>query len=123
MLSILVVDDNAINAKLLRLVLEARGWSVRVAGNAAETMHALRAQRPDVTMLDVQLPGVDGLTLLARLRDDPEWRDLRVAIVTSYASSLDEARARAAGCDAFIPKPIDTRSIADIVLHLAQPLP
>lgn len=120
MLSILVVDDNAINAKLLRLVLEARGWHVRVAGNAAEALHELRLARPDVALLDVQLPGVDGLTLLTRLRDDPAWRDLPVAMVTSYASSLDEARARAAGCDAFVPKPIDTRSIGDLVLNLAN---
>lgn len=118
MISILVVDDNAINAKLLRLVLEARGWHVRVAGNAAEAMHELRLARPDVVLLDVQLPGVDGLTLLSRLRDDPVWHDLPVAMVTSYASALDEARARAAGCNAFVPKPIDTRSIGDLVLNL-----
>jgi CheY-like chemotaxis protein len=108
MLSILVVDDNAINA------------TVRVAGNAAEAVHELRSLRPDVLLLDVQLPGVDGLTLLTRLRDDPHWRDLPIAMVTSYASAIDEERARAAGCDAFVSKPIDTRTIGDLVLNLAQ---
>ena len=117
--TVLVVDDNRINAKLLRLTLEAHGCLVRVAHDAPGARAALAAWTPDVLLLDVQLPGEDGLALTRILRAEPATREIPIAIVTAYASAADEERAYAAGADAYVRKPIDTREIVRLVETLA----
>lgn len=112
---ILIVDDNAINQKLVRVLLQADGYDVRVAASGAE-MHALLATfRPRLILMDIQLPGEDGLQLTRRLKADPATRDIVVIAVTAYAMKGDDARAAAAGCDGYVTKPIDTRLLPALV--------
>jgi CheY-like chemotaxis protein len=118
---ILVVDDNAVNAKLLSFVLARAGYPVRVAGNAAEALAALDEFAPHLVLMDLQMPGMDGLALTRRLRADPKWRSLIIIAVTAYAMVGDRERALEAGCDDYVTKPIDTRTLpARIVQFLGQ---
>lgn len=112
---ILVVDDNAVNQKLARVALEVAGFEVRVAADAAETEAAVAAALPDLILMDVQLPGVDGLTLTRRLKADPKTRGIVIVALTAYAMKGDEQKAREAGCDGYIAKPIDTRALPVLV--------
>lgn len=118
--SILVVDDNPQNAKLVSFLLRARGYAVRTAGTADEALAMLEREVPGLILMDLQLPGMDGLTLTRKLKADPRTRDTVIVAFTAYAMKGDEARAREAGCDAYITKPIDTRSLpAQIAEFLA----
>jgi CheY-like chemotaxis protein len=112
---LLAVDDNPRNLRLLRRLLEGEGYEVRTAGSAEEALEVLRGWRPRVVLLDIQLPGMDGYELTRRIRADPALGDLPVVAVTSFAMADDGARAVAAGCDAWVAKPIDTRTFPAIV--------
>lgn len=119
--SILVVDDNPQNCKLLSFLLSDHGYSVRLAANADEALAAIAAQTPRLILMDVQLPGMDGLTLTRKLKADPQTRGIFVVALTASAMKGDEERAREAGCDAYVTKPIDTRSLPDkIAEYLAS---
>lgn len=116
--NILVVDDNAANLKLIAFLLSSRGHSVRVAANAEEALAAIDRDVPEVILMDVQLPGMDGLSLTRKLRADPATAHVVIVAVTAYAMRGDEERALAAGCDDYVSKPIDTRSLPDRVAAL-----
>jgi signal transduction histidine kinase/ActR/RegA family two-component response regulator len=103
---VLVVDDNEVNRKVLRVMLDHFPCDVIEAGDAQASLLAVRAQRPDVILMDVQLPGMDGLAATALLRADPETHSIPVIAVTAHAMPGDEDRALAAGCIAYISKPI-----------------
>ena len=113
--SILIVDDNAINLKLLRLTLKVEGYDVQTAVDAEQAMAVLAVFRPRLVLMDLQLPGMDGLDLTRRLKADPATRDAIIVAVTAYAMKGDEQRALDAGCDGYVTKPIDTRTLPDIV--------
>ncbi len=118
---ILVVDDNALNLKLVRFLLVKRGYRVRTAVDAGEALSALAAQIPDLILMDLQLPGIDGLELTRRIRERPELRDLPIVAVTASAMRGDEERALAAGCNGYVAKPIDTQTFPLLVeAHLAR---
>jgi CheY-like chemotaxis protein len=104
--SILVVDDNATNLKLMKFMLTARGHDVRTAENAEQAREVLQGQLPDVVLMDLQLPGLDGLTLTRELRELPRTKDLVIVAVTAYAMKGDEERGYLAGLDGYITKPI-----------------
>jgi two-component system cell cycle response regulator DivK len=106
--SILVVDDNVANLKLMRLLLRHQGYEVEISTGAAQALATLETFRPRVILMDLQMPGVDGLELTRRLKADPATRDITIVAVTAYAMKGDEAQARAAGCDGYVTKPIDT---------------
>lgn len=112
---VLIVDDNPTNLKLLSYVLSSQGFEVQTAGDAVAALAALQARRPRVILMDLQLPGMDGLELSRRLKADPETRDIVILAVTAYAMKGDEQRARAAGCDGYVAKPIDTRTFPALV--------
>ncbi len=112
---ILIVDDNDINLKLLRLVLEAEGYQVRTAVDGPGALATLASFSPRLILLDLQLPGMDGLTVARRLKADPATRGIIIIAVTSYAMKGDDARARAAGCDDYVTKPIDTQALPLLV--------
>ncbi len=117
---ILVVDDNAQNAKLLSFLLARNGYDVRVAADAAGALALLAGFRPRLILMDLQLPVVDGLELTRRLKADPATRDIVIIALTAYAMKGDEEKARAAGCDGYVTKPIDTRTLPGVVArHLA----
>jgi CheY-like chemotaxis protein len=112
---ILVVDDHPINLKLVRVVLQNQGYEVHVAEDAEEAVELLRTIRPRLILMDLQLPGMDGYELTRRLKSAAETRDIPVVAVTSYAMKGDERRAREAGCDGYLSKPIDTEALPGIV--------
>jgi CheY-like chemotaxis protein len=116
---ILIVDDNPSNTKLLAFLLSTRGYEVRAAANAEEALATLAHWKPRLILMDLQLPGMDGLTLTRQLKADPATSAIPIIAATAYAMKGDEERARAAGCDGYITKPIDTRQLPiDIARYL-----
>ena len=107
--SILIVDDSIDNLDLSRMLLELEGYSVRTAENAEEAMRVLAAFHPSLILMDIQLPGMDGLELTRRLRHRAEFEDVVIVALTAYAMKGDDRKAREAGCDGYITKPINTR--------------
>jgi len=121
---LLIVDDNAINLKLVRVLLEGEGYEVRVAADADEALAILTQFRPRLILMDIQLPGMDGLTLTRMLKANPSMRDIIILGLTAYAMKGDEERILAAGCDGYIAKPVDTRRLpAMIGSYLHPPTP
>jgi two-component system cell cycle response regulator DivK len=112
---ILVVDDNVANATLITFLLTAHGYDVRSAADATEALVAVGDFAPRLILMDVQLPGMDGLSLTRKLKGDPTTRDIVIVAVTAYAMKGDDERARAAGCDGYVSKPIDTRTLPGVV--------
>ncbi|MFL5307084.1 MAG: response regulator [Polyangia bacterium] len=117
---ILVVDDNQANATLISFLLTKKGYDVRTAGDAVEALAILRAFSPRLIMMDLQLPGMDGLELTRRLKADPITRPIVVVALTAYAMKGDDDRAREAGCDGYVSKPIDTRALPALVSKFLQ---
>jgi CheY-like chemotaxis protein len=117
---ILIVDDNAINLKLLRLTLKVAGYEVQTAVDAEQAMTVLTTFRPRLVLMDLQLPGMDGLDLTRRLKADPATAGSIIVAVTAYAMKGDEQRALDAGCDGYVTKPIDTRTLADTVARYLE---
>jgi two-component system, cell cycle response regulator len=112
---ILVVDDNPSGQLLVTTVLQLDGFQVEGAGSSFEVLERLRARTPDLILMDVQLPGQDGLSLTRQLRADPATASIRVVALTAYAMAGDREQAIAAGCIGYITKPVDTRNLADQV--------
>ncbi len=112
---VLVVDDSELNLDLAQYVLEAGGFVVDRALHVDEAWARLRACRPDVALVDIQLPGADGLTLVRAIKATPDLADLPVIAFTAYAMQGDEQRFLAAGCDGYLSKPIDVRTFAAAV--------
>jgi CheY-like chemotaxis protein len=119
--SILVVDDNPINLKLLRVLLCGEGYSVQTAVDAEEAAAMLESFRPQLILMDLQLPGMDGYELTRRLKADAQTNGIVILAVTSYAMIGDEQRALDAGCDGYISKPIDTQALPQIVAARLRP--
>jgi protein-histidine pros-kinase len=113
--AILVVDDQPQNLKLARVLLELCGYEVRTARHAGEALEVLGWFAPRLILMDVQLPGMDGLELTRRLKADPLRRHIAIVALTAYAMKGDEERLMAAGCDGYIAKPIDTHSFPRLV--------
>jgi CheY-like chemotaxis protein len=108
---ILIVDDNPSNTKLLAFLLSSKGHEIRTAANADEALATLAVWRPRLILMDIQLPGMDGLTLTRKLKADPATSDIPIIAATAYAMKGDEQRALDAGCNGYITKPIDTRQL------------
>jgi two-component system cell cycle response regulator DivK len=113
--SILIVDDTAMNLKLTRVLLSGDGYTVHTACDAEHALEVLDKLRPNLILMDVQMPGMDGLELTRLLKRNPDTKDIPVVALTAYAMSGDEERTRAAGCDGYIPKPINTRTFGTSV--------
>lgn len=112
---VLIVDDNLTNLKLVAYLMKSKGYEVTTAVDADSAFEAIRTRRPHVILMDLQLPGIDGLELTRRLKADPATRDIKIVAVTAYAMKGDEEKARAAGCDDYVTKPIDTRALPELV--------
>src|SRR5580698_1684994 len=116
---ILIVDDTPVNLKLTRILLVNEGYKVMTAASAEEALELLRSYHPQLILADIQLPGIDGLELTRRIKKNVETRDITVVALTAFAMKGDEQKAVEAGCDGYITKPIDTRSLgARIREHL-----
>ena len=116
--TILVIDDNPVNLKLAAEVLLADGHAVLRAEDAEQALRLLERHMPDLVLTDIALPKMDGLELTRRLKADPRYRHLPVIALTASAMKGDEARVLEAGCDAYIAKPIDTRTLSAQILRL-----
>jgi CheY-like chemotaxis protein len=112
---VLVVEDNPTNMKLMSFVLGTRGYDVRTAATASEALEVLETFAPRLILMDVQLPGMDGLELTRRLKAHPRTRAIIIVAVSAYAMKGDEQKARDAGCDGYVTKPIDTRRLPDTI--------
>jgi PAS domain S-box-containing protein len=104
---ILIVDDNPANLKVARFALESEGYDVRTATDGEEALMILRRFRPRLILMDIQLPGVDGLEVTRSIKSDPVTREILVVAVTAYAMKGDREKALRAGCDGYITKPVD----------------
>jgi len=113
--SILVVDDHPTNLKLVRDVLMYDGFSVMEAADAEEAQEIVRSTPPDLILMDLALPGMDGLTLTRLLKADPSTQHIVIVALTAFAMKGDEEKARAAGCDGYVTKPINTRTLSETV--------
>jgi CheY-like chemotaxis protein len=118
--TILVVDDNPINLKLVSDLLAFEGYRVLKAEDGEQAAASVEAEPPDLILLDVDLPGIDGLTLTKRLKSDVRTGDIIIVALTAFAMKADRQRAMAAGCDAYVTKPIDTRGLPGQVAQLLQ---
>ena len=112
---ILIVDDNAQNLKLVRVLLSSEGYDVHTAVDAEDALEELESFAPRLILMDLQLPGMDGLELTRRLKADPTRRTIRIIALTAYAMKGDELKARAAGCDGYVAKPIDINELPRVV--------
>ena len=112
---ILIVDDNPANLKLIRVLLTGEGYQVQTAADSQEALAAIATVRPRLILMDLQLPGIDGIELTRRLKADPATKDIRIVALTAYAMKGDEEKARAVGCEGYITKPIDTRALPGLV--------
>ena len=117
---ILVVDDNPTNLKLVSDVLEFEGYEILKAVDAEEAQVVLAGVLPDLILMDIALPGMDGLTLTRMLKADVRTRHIRIAALTAFAMKGDDQKARDAGCDGYITKPIDTRKLPGQVAGILQ---
>jgi CheY-like chemotaxis protein len=113
--TVLVVDDNPTNLKLVSDVLAFDGYQILRAGDAEEAQELIKISAPDLILMDIALPGMDGLTLTRKLKADAGTRDIIVVALTAFAMKGDDEKARAAGCDGYITKPIDTRTLSGSV--------
>jgi len=115
--SILVVDDNPTNLKLFTYLLALPGYDVTTAGNAEEALQVLANIKPELILMDLQLPDIDGLTLTRRLKQDPAFSGTIIVAVTASAMKGDEEKARAAGVDGYMTKPLEKRAFRAMVEH------
>lgn len=117
---ILIVDDNISNLKMIRLVLRTEGYEIRTASDSEEALAVLENFQPRLILMDIQLPGMDGLELTQKLKAAPDTRDIIVVAFTAYAMKGDEEKALAAGCDGYVTKPIDTRTFPALVARFLE---
>jgi CheY-like chemotaxis protein len=118
---ILVIDDSPANLKLIRVLLTGEGYQVLTAPDAESALAILKTSSPQLILMDLQLPGMDGLTLTHQLKTNLATRAIPIIAITAYAMKGDEDKAMAAGCDAYITKPIDTRTLPSVVARYFKP--
>jgi CheY-like chemotaxis protein len=117
---ILVVEDNPANQMLIEAVLQGSGYAIKLASSAAEALESIEHRRPDLILMDIELPGQDGLSLTRKLKADPRTASIPVVALTANAMSGDRQRSVEAGCIGYISKPYDTRTLGtEIAAFLA----
>ena len=113
--TVLIVEDNELNMKLFHDLLEAHGYATIQTKNGLEALELARAHRPDLILMDIQLPEVSGLEVTKWLKEDDELRTIPVVAVTAFAMKGDEERIRQGGCEAYISKPISVAKFIETV--------
>jgi two-component system, cell cycle response regulator DivK len=112
---VLIVEDNELNMKLFQDLLEAHGYDTLPTSNGLEALSLARTHRPDLILMDIQLPEVSGLEVTRRLKDDPELKSIPVIAVTAFAMKGDEEKIREGGCEEYIAKPISVLKFLETV--------
>jgi CheY-like chemotaxis protein len=115
-----VVEDNDRNRRLMKMLLKANGYEVIEAATGKEAMDYLEQQKPDLILMDIQLPNTDGLELTRKIKSAVETRDIPIVAVTAYAMKGDEERILEAGCDAYASKPINTRELPLLIADILE---
>jgi two-component system, cell cycle response regulator DivK len=117
---ILIVEDNEKNLKLARDVLQFKGFRTLEAGTAEEGIDLARLHQPDLILMDIQLPGIDGINALGLLRADPRTAAIKVVALTAFAMREEQERFRSAGFHGYLSKPLDIRQFADQVRQFCE---
>jgi two-component system cell cycle response regulator DivK len=116
---VLLIEDNEQNLELAQYLLEEAGLTVEAARNAFEARQAMSREQPALVLMDIDLPGIDGLDLVSEIRRKPQWRQLPVVALTAHAMRGDRERFLAGGCNGYISKPIQVSSfVADVRRYL-----
>ncbi|GAB4326926.1 MAG: response regulator [Promethearchaeota archaeon] len=115
MKKVLIVDDNPVNLKLFQYALKPVQAEFTVARDGNEAIEKISSERPDLVILDIQIPGISGLEVAKRVKSDPELKDTILVAVTAYSMEGDKQKILAAGCDWYISKPIDTRAFPQVI--------
>ena len=118
---ILIIEDSPVNMKLASDVLEAEGFVIQQAVDAEQALALLEHWTPDLVLTDIALPGMDGLGLTRKLKSDPRLGRIPIVALTAFAMKGDEQKARAAGCDGYITKPIQTRELGRQIREFLVP--
>ena len=113
--TVLIVEDNELNMKLFHDLLEAHGYRTLQSRNGIDAMEIARANRPDLILMDIQLPEVSGLEVTKWLKEDDDLKSIPVIAVTAFAMKGDEERIRQGGCEAYISKPISVGKFIETV--------
>jgi len=119
--TILVVEDNELNKKLFRDLLEANGYVALHTADAMEVMDITRKHKPDLILMDIQLPEVSGLEVTRWLKNDPELKHIPVIAITAFAMKGDEEKIRAGGCEGYIAKPISVSGFLATIRSFLEP--
>jgi len=119
--TVLIVEDNELNMKLFADVLESRGYATLRTGEGLEAFELARARKPDLILMDIQLPAISGLEVTRWIKDEPELADIPVVAVTAFAMRGDEDRIREAGCEAYIAKPISLTGFLETIDGFLKP--
>lgn len=120
-MNILIVEDDPTDMKLFSAVLQSGNHRVLENASAELALEEIKARHPDVILLDLQLPGMDGLTLARRLKQDPQIQHIPIIAITAAREKFGKEAALAAGCDAYIVKPVDTRKLSEQIVSAAAP--
>ena len=115
MKTVLIVEDNELNMKLFHDLLEARGYNILQTREGMEALRLARQHRPDLILMDIQLPEVSGLEVTKWLKDDPDLHPIPVIAVTAFAMKGDEERIRQGGCEAYLSKPISVAKFMETI--------
>ncbi len=121
--TILIVEDNELNMKLFNDLLQAHGYNTLQTKDGREVMEITRRSRPDLILMDIQLPEISGLEITKMLKADDDLRDIAVVAVTAFAMKGDEQKIRSGGCDGYIAKPISVASFLQTVSKFLTPTP
>lgn len=115
---ILIVEDNVVNRVLMQDLLTYHGYEILEAGDGAEGIEKARKYKPDLILMDMQMPIMDGIQAVTRLKADPKTRDIKIISLTAFAMKGDRERFLRAGCDEYVAKPINTRELPKLVKRL-----
>ena len=112
---VMLVEDNQMNSRLVEYVMERDGFEITIIASAEEAVQAAADNPPDIILMDIQLPGMDGLEATRRLKQNPLTAKIPVVAITAHAMRGDEEMVRSVGCEGYISKPINTRELANTV--------
>lgn len=117
---ILIVEDNPQNMKLILMTLRPYGYNLLEATDGEEALKAVNGEKPDLIIMDIQLPKMDGLEVTRKLRQMPAFSHIPIVAATAYAMRGDEEKIMKAGCNTYLPKPINTRELPRVIAEMLQ---
>jgi two-component system, cell cycle response regulator DivK len=120
MINVLVAEDNPVNRELLRELLEVRGYNVIEAADGQEALRMIEVNHPEILLLDIGMPVLDGFAVIRKIRENPSFATLAVVAVTAYAMQGDRENILNAGFDGYLPKPINARDLANEIDRLLR---